>query len=41
MMDCARRLQFVACLTLVPQLPLLADGLQEPLADWRATPLVL
>jgi len=40
-MDCARRLQFVACLCLIPQLPLLAEGLQEPLADWRAVPLVL
>ena len=40
-MDSARRLQFVACLSLIPQLPLLADGLKEPLADWRATPLVL
>jgi hypothetical protein len=40
-MDCARRLQFVAYLTLIPQLPLLAEGLQEPLADWRAIPLVL
>lgn len=40
-MDSARRLQFVACLSLVPQLPLLADGLKESLADWRATPLVL
>jgi hypothetical protein len=40
-MDCARRLQFVACLSLIPQLPLLADGLMQMLADWRATPLVL
>jgi hypothetical protein len=40
-MDSARRLQFVACLSLIPQLPLLADGLTEPLTDWRATPLVL
>ena len=39
--DGARRLQFVACLCLIPQLPLLAEGLQEPLADWRAVPLVL
>ncbi|HKV17489.1 MAG TPA: phosphotransferase [Mycobacterium sp.] len=41
LMDSARRLQFVGCLTLIPQLPLLADGLGEALADWRATPLVL
>lgn len=37
-MDQARRLQFVACLTLVPQLPLLADGLMQTLAQWRGTP---
>ncbi|MDG4667057.1 phosphotransferase [Mycobacterium sp. 236(2023)] len=37
-MDCARRLQFVGCLTLVPQLPLLADGLASALDDWRASP---
>jgi hypothetical protein len=41
LMDSARRLQFIACLTLTPQLPLLADGLREALADWRATPLQL
>jgi hypothetical protein len=39
-MDCARRLQFVGCLTLIPQLPLLADGLAEVLEDWRANPLL-
>ncbi|MGH3675646.1 MAG: phosphotransferase [Mycobacterium sp.] len=37
-MDCARRLQFVGCLTLIPQLPVLADGLAETLEDWRAAP---
>jgi hypothetical protein len=40
-MNCARRLQFVACLTLIPALPLLAEGLHQSLADWRATPLAL
>jgi hypothetical protein len=40
-MDSARRLQFVGCLTLIPQLPLLADGLMEMFVDWRATPLAL
>ena len=40
-MDSARRLQFVGCLTLIPQLPVLADGLRQTLDDWRATPLVL
>lgn len=38
LMDHARRLQFVGCLTLVPQLPVLADGLADVLADWRSTP---
>jgi Phosphotransferase enzyme family len=37
-MDSARRLQFVGCLTLIPQLPVLADGLAEVLEEWRATP---
>jgi hypothetical protein len=37
-MDSARRLQFVGCLTLIPQLPVLADGLAEMLEEWRATP---
>lgn len=38
-MDSARRLQFVGCLTLIPRLPVLADGLRETLEDWRAIPL--
>lgn len=38
-MDSARRLQFVGCLTLIPQLPLLADGLRQAVDDWRASPL--
>lgn len=37
-MDYARRLQFVGCLTLIPQLPLLAQGLATALDEWRATP---
>lgn len=37
LMDAARRLQLVGCLTLIPQLPLLADGLASVLEDWRAT----
>lgn len=40
-MDAGRRLQFVACLTLIPQLPLLADGLKSVLDEWRTTPLIL
>ncbi|KWX57235.1 phosphotransferase [Mycobacterium sp. NAZ190054] len=35
-MDNARRLQIVGCLTLVPQLPVLAGGLAETIAEWRA-----
>ncbi|MCZ0729438.1 phosphotransferase family protein [Mycolicibacterium iranicum] len=38
-MDCARRLQFVGCLTLIPQLPLLAQGLGTALEEWRGTPV--
>ena len=38
-MDSARRLQFVGCLTLIPQLPVLADGLKETLDDWRCVPV--
>ncbi|PEG34808.1 phosphotransferase [Mycolicibacterium agri] len=40
-MDAARRLQFVGCLTLMPQLPLLADALMEMVQEWRDTPLDL
>ena len=36
-MDSARRLQFVGCLTLIPQLPRLVDALMQTLQDWRAT----
>lgn len=36
-MDYARRLQFVGCVTLIPQLPLLAQGLATALDEWRAT----
>lgn len=37
-MDYARRLQFVGCMTLVPQLPVLATGLADALDQWRSTP---
>lgn len=37
-MDAARSLQAVAALSLVPQLPLLADGLAPAVAAWRAAP---
>ncbi|MGW0160557.1 phosphotransferase [Mycobacterium sp. NPDC003323] len=36
LMDAARRLQFVSCVALIPQLPLLADGLAPAIEDWRA-----
>ncbi|ORB30982.1 phosphotransferase [Mycolicibacterium parafortuitum] len=36
-MESARRLQFVGCFTLIPQLPILAAPLAEALDDWRAT----
>lgn len=38
-MESARMLQVVACLALVPRLPLLAEGLKPTLARWRTTPL--
>lgn len=38
-MDYARRLQFVGCVTLIPQLPLLAQGLATALDEWRAAPV--
>lgn len=37
LMDTARSLQFISCTTLVPQLPILADGLAEVIARWRAS----
>jgi thiamine kinase-like enzyme len=39
-MESARMLQVVACLALVPQLPMLAEGLRPLLDQWRTTPLV-
>lgn len=36
-MDYARRLQFVGCTTLIPQLPLLADPMNQALDEWRST----
>ncbi len=38
-METARMLQVVACHALVPQLPMLADGLRPLLEQWRTTPL--
>jgi hypothetical protein len=38
-MESARMLQVVACLALVPQLPMLADGLLPALEQWRTMPL--
>jgi hypothetical protein len=39
-MDAARRLQFLGALTLIPRLPVLAQGLAEALDEWRASPQV-
>lgn len=36
-MDYARRLQFVGCVTLIPQLPLLAGPMTAAVEQWRAT----
>ncbi|AMO06873.1 MULTISPECIES: phosphotransferase [Mycobacteriaceae] len=38
LMDTARTLQFISCVVLVPQLPVLADGLAGVIADWRTQP---
>lgn len=41
LMDTARALQFISCATLVPQLPVLAEGLASVIASWRGSaPLV-
>ncbi len=37
LMDTARTLQFISCVTLVPQLPVLADGLASVIESWRTT----
>jgi hypothetical protein len=37
-MEAARMLQLVACSVLVPELPMLADGLRPALDSWRTTP---
>jgi hypothetical protein len=36
LMDTARSLQFISCVTLIPQLPILADGLAQVIGAWRA-----
>ena len=36
-MDYARRLQFVGCVSLIPQLPLLASPMAEAVQEWRGT----
>jgi hypothetical protein len=38
-MDSAAMLRMVACLALVPQLPMLAAGLAPSLAEWRKSPV--
>ncbi|MCK0113411.1 aminoglycoside phosphotransferase family protein [Ornithinimicrobium sp. F0845] len=40
-MDTARNLQLIGAFALVPQLPLLADGLQHPLQAWRDSPALV
>lgn len=37
-MDAARTLQFIACVVLVPELPVLAQGLRPAIEAWRAGP---
>lgn len=37
-MDAARSLQMVASFALAPQLPILEQGLQQPLQEWRQAP---
>lgn len=37
-MDAARTLQFIACAVLVPELPVLAQGLAPAIEAWRASP---
>ncbi|MGH3695727.1 MAG: phosphotransferase [Pseudonocardiaceae bacterium] len=37
-MESARMLQIIACLALIPQLPILAEGLRPVLDQWRTTP---
>ncbi|AQA06386.1 phosphotransferase [Mycobacterium sp. MS1601] len=36
MMDAARTLQFVGCAALIPELPILAEGLAPAIAAWRS-----
>ncbi|MGB3485521.1 MAG: phosphotransferase [Mycobacterium sp.] len=38
LMDAARTLQFIGCVTLIPQLPVLRDGLIPAIEAWRAGP---
>jgi hypothetical protein len=38
LMDAARTLQLIGCLALIPQLPLLADGLAPMVQSWRSAP---
>jgi len=40
-MDAARNLQAVGAFALVPQLPLLAEGLQHQLKAWRESPALV
>ncbi|MDF2825970.1 MAG: hypothetical protein K0R68_3378 [Mycobacterium sp.] len=37
-MDRARTLQFIGCVALIPELPILAEGLAPTIAAWRSSP---
>ncbi len=41
LMDAARTLQFIGCVTLLPQLPVMAAGLASVIERWRATDFAL
>jgi Ser/Thr protein kinase RdoA (MazF antagonist) len=38
-LEAARMVQLVACFAMVPQLPMLAEGLRPALENWRTTPV--
>ena len=38
-MEAARMVQLVACFAMVPQLPMLAEGMRPALEKWRTNPV--
>jgi hypothetical protein len=38
LMDAARTYQFIACLSILPELPVIADALKSSIESWRTTP---